>query len=120
MRFEINAEGVTLPVELHLYAESRVGLSVHRAAGRLSFVGVRLRRDASHLSDSPIDCQLEAWIRGLGIVTARHADPDVYVAIDRAAALLEQAVTRKLQAIVAMEAQEQEEQYVPLTSDAYL
>jgi ribosome-associated translation inhibitor RaiA len=35
-------------------------------------------------------------MRGLGIVTASHADADSYVAIDRAAALLEQAVLRKL------------------------
>jgi hypothetical protein len=96
MRFDMSADGHTPPMELRLCAEARVGLAAHRAADRLSFVGVRLRRGDAHAPDSPVQCQLEAWMRGLGVVTAKHADPDSYVAIDRAAALLEQAVLRKL------------------------
>jgi len=116
MRFEMFADHMIVPIELRLYAESRVGMAVHRAADRLSFVGVRLGREDAHAMDSPIRCQVEAWMRGLGIVTASHADADSYVAIDRAAALLEQAVLRKLREAEATEADKQE-LYVPLTSD---
>jgi regulator of nucleoside diphosphate kinase len=96
MRFEISADGGTVPMELRMYAEARVGLAIRRAADRLTFVGVRLRPEDAHAPDSPTQCQLEAWIRGLGLVAAKHTDPDSCVAIDRAAALLEQAVLRKL------------------------
>jgi ribosome-associated translation inhibitor RaiA len=96
MRYEIFTEGTSVPDELRTYAESRVGLAVHRAADRLSFVGVRLRREDIHAADSPVECQLDVWMRGLGAVTARHADANGHVAIDRAAALLEQAILRKL------------------------
>jgi ribosome-associated translation inhibitor RaiA len=116
MHFEIFADHMTVPIELRLYAESRVGLALHRAADRLSFVGVRLGREHAHAVDSPVRCQVEAWMRGLGIVTASHADADSYVAIDRAAVLLEQAVLRRLPEAETTEADE-EELYVPLTSD---
>jgi ribosome-associated translation inhibitor RaiA len=108
MRFEIFAHGGTVPMELRACAESRVGLAVRRAADRLSFVGVRLRRENAGAADSPVRCQVEAWIRGLGVVTSAHANPDTYVAIDRAAALLEQALLRKLRATDAAGAHEQE------------
>ena len=116
MRFEMFADNITVPKELRMYAESRVGLAVHRAADRLSFVGVRLRRDEADAADSPVQCQVEAWIRGLGVVTARHADADSYVAIDGAAALLEQAVLRKVRQAETTDA-DQEELYAGLTSD---
>jgi ribosome-associated translation inhibitor RaiA len=105
-------EGIPAPKELRMYAESRVGLAVHRAADRLSFVGVRLE---AHPPDFEVACQLEAWMRGIGVVTASHADADSYIAIDRAAAMLEQAVLRKLRDAEAAEADEREF-YVPLTS----
>src|SRR5688500_17812996 len=108
MRFEIFADGTTVPRELRMYAESRVGLAVHRAADRLSFVGLRLGREDVNAPDSSVQCQVEAWIRGLGVVTARHTDADSYVAIDRAAALLEQAVLRKLRQANIPETEEQE------------
>src|SRR5688572_6709726 len=108
MGFEMFADGTTVPKELRMYAEARVGLAVHRAADHLSFVGVRLRRENAQAADSAVQCQLEAWMRGLGVVTARHVDADSYVAIDRAAALLEQAVLRKLREADPAGADEQE------------
>ena len=116
MRFEMFADGTTLPKELRMYAESRVGTAVHRAADRLSFIGVRLRSENVNAPDSPVQCQIEAWMRGLGVVTAQHADVDSYVAIDRAAALLEQAVLRKLREGDTSDANEHE-LYAALTSD---
>jgi len=117
MRFEMFADNnITAPKELRMYAESRVGLGVYRAADRLSFVGVRLRRDDADAAESPVQCQLETWMRGLGVVTARHADADSYVAIDGAAALLEQAVLRKLGEAATTDADEQE-LYAGFTSD---
>ena len=71
MRFEMFVDGIPVPKELRMYAESRVGLAVHRAADRLSFVGVRLEARPPHFE---VTCQLEAWMRGIGVVTASHAD----------------------------------------------
>src|SRR5687768_16656791 len=116
MRFEMFADGTPVPKELRMYAESRVGIAVHRAADHLSFVGVRLGRENVNAPDSPVRCQIEAWMRGLGVVTAQHADVDSYVAIDRAAALLEQAVPRKLREADTPDTDEQE-LYAALTSD---
>ena len=56
-------------------------------------------------------------MRGLGVVTARHADADSYVAIDGAAALLEQAVLRKLREAEATDDADEQELYAGLTSD---
>jgi ribosome-associated translation inhibitor RaiA len=99
-----------------MYAESRIGLAVHRAADRLSFVSVRLKTQDNSAPESRAQCQAEAWIRGLGLVTAQYADADSYAAIDRAAALLEQAVLRKLRQANVPDAEEQE-LYAALSSD---
>jgi ribosome-associated translation inhibitor RaiA len=95
MRFEMFVDGSHMQSDLRPYAESRVGLAIHRAVDRVSFVRVRLTREDGRA----VMCRVEAWLRGLGVITAKHADIDSYVAIDRAAALLEQAVLRRLRAV---------------------
>lgn len=116
MHFEILADGATVPRELRMYAESRIGTAVHRAADRLSFAGVHLEREDADAVDSAVLCHVEAWLKGLGVVTAKHADADSYVAIDRAAALLEQAMHRKLRDANTA-AGDEDELYAALTSD---
>jgi ribosome-associated translation inhibitor RaiA len=96
MRVEVFANGLQVSEALRTYAESRVWLAVQRASDRLSWVGVRLMREGNHAVDGRTICQLDVWLRGIGLVTVRHADINAYVGIDCAAARLEQAVIRKL------------------------
>jgi hypothetical protein len=91
-------------------------MAIRGAADRLSFLGIRLGPEDADAANSSVQCQVEAWIRGLGVVSAHHSDADSYIAIDRAAALLEQAVLRKLGQANAPETDEQE-LYAALTSD---
>ena len=96
MRMEVFANGFDISQELQPYAELRVWLAIQRAADRVSWVGVRLMPDDNHAADGRVVCQLEAWLRGIGLITVRHADIDLYVAIDCAAVRRVPAVVRKL------------------------
>jgi hypothetical protein len=77
---------------LRTYIESRVWLAVQRASREVSWVGVRLKIK----DDARVICQLDVWLRGIGLVTVRHIDLNPYIGIDCAAVRLEQAVVRKL------------------------
>jgi hypothetical protein len=46
--------------------------------------------------DSRVICQLDVWLRGIGLVTVRHVEDNAYLAIDCAAVRIEQAIVRKL------------------------
>lgn len=96
MRVEVFGNDYEVSEMLRKYAESRVWLAVNRATEHLSWVGVRLMGDEGHAQRDRVVCQLDVWLRGVGLVTVRHTDVDPYVAIDRAAVRLEQAVVRKL------------------------
>ncbi|MGB7160117.1 MAG: HPF/RaiA family ribosome-associated protein [Tepidisphaeraceae bacterium] len=96
MRIEMFAKSRDVPEALRTYAELRVWRAVGCASDRLTWVAVRLSHEEDHAVDSSVVCQLDGWLRGIGLVTVRHANVDTYVAIDRAAARLEQTVLRKL------------------------
>jgi hypothetical protein len=73
-----------------------VWLAVQRAADRLSWVGVRFTREEGRGGNPRIVCQLDVWLRDIGLVTVRHVDTNAYVGVDCAAVRVEQAVVRKL------------------------
>src|SRR5688500_15573557 len=80
-----------VPQPLRTYAEARVRRAVGRVSNRLRWVAVRLSHRENHAADSSVVCQLDAWLNGIGLVTATHIDVDTFVAIDRAAARFKQA-----------------------------
>jgi hypothetical protein len=92
--------------------ESRAWLASQRAAaGRVSWVGVRLT--CTHVSPSDAaaprvaTCRIDAWLRGGGgLVSVRHADADAWAAVDRAAVRLERALARRPRATAAAAAAE--------------
>jgi ribosome-associated translation inhibitor RaiA len=96
MRIEVFGNGFEVTDVVRTYAESRVWLAVQRASRELSWVGVRLMSEDDEVVDKRIVCQLDVWLRGIGLVTVRHAEFNPYIAIDCAAVRLEQAVVRKL------------------------
>ena len=96
MRVEVFGNGFEVTDVLRTYTESRVWLAVQRASRELSWVGVRLMSEDDQAADSRVVCQLDVWLRGIGLVTIRHIDVNPYMAIDCAAVRLEQAIVRKL------------------------
>ena len=96
MRIEVFGNGFEVTDVLRTYAESRVWLAVQRASRDLSWVGVRLMSEDDQTADGRVVCQLDVWLRGIGLVTVRHIDVDPYMGIDCAAVRLEQAIVRKL------------------------
>ncbi len=96
MRIEVLGNNVQISDALRSYAESRVGAALRRAASRLSWVGVRFLHEGDRACNARVACQLDVWMRGLGLVTVRHIDTNPYVAVDCAAVRLEQALVRRL------------------------
>jgi hypothetical protein len=96
MRVEVLGNSYEVSDVLRIYTESRVWLAVRRAADQLSWVGVRIMGEDGHALRGRVVCQVDVWLRGIGLVTVRHVDVNPYVGIDCAAVRLEQAVVRKL------------------------
>ena len=96
MRVHVLDNGIEIPYVLRTYAESRVWLAVQRAADRLSWVGVRFMRPDGESEGGRVACQLDVWLRGVGLVAVRHIDTNPYLAVDCAAVRIEQAVVRRL------------------------
>jgi hypothetical protein len=96
MRIHVLNNDLEIPYVLRTYAESRVWLAVQRAADRLSWVGVRFMRPDDEIDGGRVACQLDVWLRGVGLVAVRHVDINPYLALDCAAVRIEQAVIRRL------------------------
>jgi ribosome-associated translation inhibitor RaiA len=92
VRIEVFGNGFKVTDVLRTYIESRVWFAVGRASRELSWVGVRLMIE----DDARVGCQLDVWLRGIGLVTVRHIDVNPYIGIDCAAVRVEQAIVRKL------------------------
>ena len=71
MRVEVFASGFDISEMLRTYAESRVWLAVGRAVDRVSWLGVRLMREDDHAADGRTVCQIDVWLRGIGLITVR-------------------------------------------------
>ena len=96
MNVKFIANHFEIPDVLRAYAGSRVRLAVRRAAERVSWVAVRFLRETERSADPRVACQLDVWLRGIGLLTVRHVDVNPYVAVDCAAVRMEQALVRKL------------------------
>jgi ribosome-associated translation inhibitor RaiA len=96
MRIEVSGHGFEVTDVVRTYAESRVWLAVQRASRALSWVGARLMSEDDRAADGRVVCQLDVWLRDIGLITVRHIDVNPYVGIDCAAVRLEQAIIRKL------------------------
>jgi ribosomal subunit interface protein len=96
MRIEVSTRGCSVPEVLRLYAEERVWRAARRMTARLSWIAVRLKHEDRHEVDTRVVCRIDAWLRGVGVVSVTYSNIDTYVAIDRAAVLLEQALRRTI------------------------
>ena len=98
MRIAISARGFDMPEALSEHVNARLWLALGRAARRVSWVGARLSFARAKAPRERFLCRLDAWLRGVGVVTAAHAHEEPGVAVDRAAALLKRAVERNVAA----------------------
>jgi ribosome-associated translation inhibitor RaiA len=96
MRIDIHAINMALSPDLKTYAETRIWQSARRWSRRVAWTGLWLVQSDEPAEAAKLSCRLDAWVSGAGIVTVRHADNDPYVAIDIAAARLEQAIAVNL------------------------
>lgn len=93
MRVAIHDTDVVLSGALRRYAETRVWLAVQQVADRISWLGIRpiFCGDAEH----PAGWQIDAWLRGDGLVSVRQSNTNPFVGLDMAAARLEHAIQRR-------------------------
>jgi hypothetical protein len=96
MHIEIIGNNFEIPDVLRTFAESRVWLAVHRAAGRVSWIGVRFLREDAATADGRVTSQVDVWLRGIGLVTVKHTDVNPYIALNCALVRLKQALVRRL------------------------
>src|SRR5205823_10655877 len=98
MRVEFHATAdIDRSPALRSYAETRVWLAVRRATRGVSdrrptWVGVTVTRREGGAERPRVACQVDAWLRGAGLVTVRHAAEDTRDAIECASVRLGQAI----------------------------
>jgi len=102
MRVEFHAAAeIDRSPALRSYAETRVWLAVGRAARgagggrRPTWVGVTVTRRDGGAGRPEVACQVDAWLRGVGLVTVRHAGEDTRDAIECASVRLGREIRRK-------------------------
>jgi hypothetical protein len=98
MRIQVFPRRFSDSPRVRAYAESRVWLSLRRAARHVSWVGLRLRRGAIDGQGPGFECQADAWLRGAGLVSVRHTGPTVRKTLDEAAVRLGIAVESRVRA----------------------
>jgi hypothetical protein len=103
MQVQVFTNGFEMDRDLKAYAETRAWRALQRFTGRVSWVGMQLTdgrgkdpTQADAGTGASVVCQIDVWLRGLGLVTLKHTDADAYVAVDRAVVRLQQAVARRI------------------------
>jgi ribosome-associated translation inhibitor RaiA len=94
----INTRGINMAVspELQRYAESRLWMAAHRSPRRVGWAGAVLEREGGDGGTGQrVTCRADAWVRELGLVSARGSSVDPFVAVDLATQRLELAIARR-------------------------
>lgn len=91
MRINIQGLNMEVSAELRRQAEGRLWMAAHRSPRRAGWTEVLLERDEAARS---VKCQVDAWVRGIGHVSARGVAADALAAVDLAALRLEQAIVQ--------------------------
>jgi hypothetical protein len=94
MRLDVFSNDFDVSLELRRYAEARVWPAADHVGGR--WVGIRFIGLNGDDGSPRVACQVDVWLRRLGLVTVRHTDTNPFVAVDCAAIRLRQAIARKI------------------------
>lgn len=96
---QIDVRGVHLKLSDNIldYVHNHLETALDRYERRVQSVGVRLSDDhSSKTHGHPLQCQVQVALRGLPPVFVRHADEDLYTAIDHAAERTKRSVDRQI------------------------
>lgn len=101
MRIDLHSINVALPDDLQRHAETRLWQVAGPWRDRVVWTGMWLTEHPDlPIPGAPtgthLTCRVDAWVRGIGIITVRHEARAIAPAIDVATALLERAIAREM------------------------
>ena len=96
MHIDMQAQGFRLTGALREHAERRLRFALGPAGGRVRRVAVRVADENGPRGGVDKRCTLRVSLPGHAPVVVEQLDPDLYVAIDRAADRLGRSVARRL------------------------
>lgn len=96
MQVDLRIRNTDLTNILRSYAERRLRFALSRCGDRAGHVVVTVSELKSADHGIATSCRISADIRPFGQVAARETDPDLYVAIDRAAGRIGRLFTSRL------------------------
>ena len=94
MQIDIQTRGFTLTEGLRNYCERRMRFALGPGSSRLSAVSVRLADVNGPRGGVDKRVMIKATLPGVPPMVVGHDEPDIYVAIDRAAGRISRAVTQ--------------------------
>lgn len=96
MQIDIQTRGFTLTEGLRNYCERRMRFALGPGSSRLSAVSVRLADVNGPRGGVDKRVMIKATLPGVPPMVVGHDEPDIYVAIDRAAGRISRALSHKL------------------------
>jgi ribosome-associated translation inhibitor RaiA len=102
MRINIQGLNMNLPAGLERHAETRLWLASHRSDRRPGWIELLLERDEALRC---VKFRADAWVRGIGLVSARGSAAGPFRAVDLAAHRLAQAIAGRAAPLRAPEHQ---------------
>ena len=96
MQMEIKLSGLSLTGSLHKQATRRLCFALAHDSGPVRRLAVRLAGINAPRGGNDKRCQIQVVLNGLGDATIEDNEADLYIAIDRAAALVGRKVARRV------------------------
>jgi ribosomal subunit interface protein len=97
MRISVRSLGMVTTEAIRSHVERRVLFAVGRFGERIEDVSARLGDANGPRGGADKTCRLVATLEGAGQVVVEDADPDLYVAVDRATSRLGRTVARAVE-----------------------
>jgi ribosome-associated translation inhibitor RaiA len=92
MRVNIHGLNMNVSSDLKRHAETRLWMAAHGTPRPAGWAQVLLERDEA---GQRVNFRFDAWVRGIGVVSARGSAPGPLRAIDLAAHRLQQAIAQR-------------------------
>lgn len=96
MRIDIHPLNVSLSDAQRGYAQRQLWMATRHIRQRVAWLGLWLCDCSVAPKPVRIQCRVDAWVSGAGIVTVKQSGFDLFSAIDVAAARLKQAIDQKI------------------------
>jgi hypothetical protein len=96
MRIEMSSHRRRKLSRIRARVESRLWLALRREVRQVAWAGLHVRSRAAGGPTPRYECEADAWVRGVGLVSVRHAAPTVRRTVEEAVARLGHAVRARL------------------------